>query len=124
VALFIQLTKKDEPFSLGIEVNNVFQFLKAYFTIAPFCIHVDLSKPVVLETDTFDFAIDVMLSQLEKNNLFHLVNFYFRKFSPTKINYEIHDKKLLTIVNAFEEWRHFLKGVQHEIIMYSNYKKL
>jgi len=27
-------------------------------------------------------------------------------------------------MDAFEEWCHFLKGVQHEIIMYLNYKDL
>jgi hypothetical protein len=33
-------------------------------------------------------------------------------------------KKILAIVDAFEEWHHLFKGVQHEIIMNSNYKNL
>jgi hypothetical protein len=41
-----------------------------------------------------------------------------------EINYKIHDKELLTIVDVFEEWRHLLEGVQHEIIMYSNHNNL
>jgi len=32
------------------------------------------------------------------------------------MNYEIHDKKNLAIVNTFEEWFHLLEKVQHEII--------
>jgi hypothetical protein len=44
-----------------------------------------------------------MLSQLEKENLLHPIGFCFCKFSPMKINYKIHNKKLLTIVDAFEE---------------------
>jgi hypothetical protein len=44
-----------------------------------------------------------MLSQLGKDNLLHHVGLHFRKFSPAKIDYEIHNKKLLAIVDAFEK---------------------
>jgi len=52
------------------------------------------------------------------------LNFFFFKFFPTEINYEIHDKKLLTIVDAFEEWHHLLEGTQHEIIVYFDHTNL
>jgi hypothetical protein len=39
VALFTQLTKKDQPFSWGPKANNAFQFSKAFFMIAPLLIH-------------------------------------------------------------------------------------
>jgi hypothetical protein len=68
--------------------------LKASFTIAPFLIHLDPSKPLVLETNAFDFAIVVMFTQLGEDNFFHPVNFRSHKFSPAEINYEIHDKKI------------------------------
>jgi hypothetical protein len=32
------------------------------------------------------------LSQLGENNLLHLVEFHFHKFSPMEINYKINDK--------------------------------
>jgi hypothetical protein len=57
-------------------------------------IHEDPSKPFVLETNAFDFAIGVVLSQFGEYNFLHLVNFYFHKFFFTKINYDIHDKNL------------------------------
>jgi hypothetical protein len=41
-----------------------------------------------------------------------------------EINYEIHDKELIAIMDAFEEWHHLLEIVQHEIIVYSNHKNL
>jgi hypothetical protein len=37
-----------------------------------------------------------------------------------EINYEIRDKKLFAIMDAFEEWRHLLEKAQHEITMYLN----
>jgi hypothetical protein len=65
-----------------------------------------------------------MFSQLGVNNLFHCVRFYFHKFFPTKINYEIHDKELLAIVDAFEEWHHLFEITQLEIIVYLDHKNL
>jgi hypothetical protein len=87
-------------------------------------IHAYPSKPFVLETDASNFVLGVILSQPEVNNFFHLVGFHFHKFFPTKINYEIHDKQFLAIVNAFEEWCHLLEGAQHEIIVYFYHKNL
>jgi len=54
----------------------------------------------------------------------HLVSFHSRKFCLIEINYDIHDKELWAIMNAFEEWCHLFEGVQNEIIMYTDYKKL
>jgi hypothetical protein len=71
--------------------------------IAPFFIHVNPSNPFVWETNTFDFVIGAMLAQLGKNNLLHQVGLRFCKFSLVKIDYEIHNKKLLAIVDAFEK---------------------
>jgi len=41
-----------------------------------------------------------------------------------EINYEIHDKKIIAIMDAFEEWHHLFEKTQHEIIMYLNHKNL
>jgi hypothetical protein len=53
--------------------------------------------------DASDFAASAILSQLEEDNLFHLISFGSCKFFLTEINYEIHDKELLAIVDVFEE---------------------
>jgi hypothetical protein len=103
-----------------IKVENAFQNFKVFCTIVPLLIHVDPSKPFILETNIFNFAICAIVSQLGENNFLHHVGLFSCKFSPTKINYKIYDKKIIAIVDAFEEWRHLLEGVQHEIIMYSD----
>jgi hypothetical protein len=74
------LIQKDQPFSWGVKVENVFQSLKTFFTTTPLLIHVDASKPFVLETNASDFALGAILSQPGENNLFHLVGFYYCKF--------------------------------------------
>jgi len=116
------LTWKDQPFSWGVEAENAFQFLKVSFTIPPLLIHVNLSKPFVLEMDAFDFALGTILSQPGENNLLLTIEFYFHKFSPVEINHDIHDKKILAIMDAFEKWHHLLERAQHEITVYYDHK--
>jgi hypothetical protein len=67
---FTHLIQKDQPFSWGVEVENAFQSLKASFTIAPLLIHVNPSKPFVLEMDIFDFALGAILSQPKEDIYF------------------------------------------------------
>jgi hypothetical protein len=73
-------------------MNNAFQSLNGFFTISPLLIHLNLYRPFILDMDVFDFSIGIVLSQLKKDNLFHLVGFHFHRFSFIEINYEIHDK--------------------------------
>ncbi len=56
------LTKKNQYFSWGVKDDNVFESLKASFMIIPLLIHLDISKTFVLEMDTYDFRVGVMLS--------------------------------------------------------------
>jgi hypothetical protein len=58
------------------------------------------------------------------HNLNNPINFCYHKFSHTKINYKIHDKKFLAIVDDFKELCHVLEGTRHEIIVYFDHKNL
>lgn len=71
-----------------------------------------------MEIDTSNFALHVVLSQMKTNHKLHLVVFYSKKFLATKINYEIYDKKLLTIVDSFQEWHHYAEGTSNPINIY------
>jgi hypothetical protein len=122
VAPLIRLTQKDQPFSWGVEAKNAFQSLKVFFTTAPFLIHVDPMKPFLLEMNTFDFALNIVLPQYGKNNLLNHVNFHFCKFSSVNINYEIHDKDFFATMDVFEGCHHLLKIAQHGIIVYLDHK--
>ena len=39
-------------------------------------------------------------------------------------NYEIHDKEMLSIIWAMEEWRHFLEGTEHGFEVWTDHKNL
>jgi len=58
-----------------------------------------------VETDALDFALGAVLSQRDDENHLHPVAFHSRKFTSAEINYEIHDKELLAIVDSFKHWR-------------------
>ena len=47
-----------------------------------------------------------------------------RKFSPAEINYEIHDKELLAIVDGFKHWRRSCEGTEHQVQVFSDHQNL
>jgi hypothetical protein len=44
--------------------------------------------------------------------------------SPAEGNYDIHDKELLAIVAAFQEWRVYLEGAKYPVKVLTNHKNL
>ena len=93
-------------------------------TTAPILSYFDAQKPVIIETDTSDFAIGVILTQRDNEGRLHQVAFHSRKFQPTEINYEIHDKELLAIVDAFKHWRRYCEGAIHQVQVFSDHQNL
>jgi len=43
---------------------------------------------------------------------------------PAKLNYEIYNKELLAIFEAFWQWRNYLEGSTHVILVLSDHKNL
>jgi len=52
------------------------------------------------------------------------VVFYSKSLSSMKRNYEIHNKEMLAIICALEEWRHFLKNTTHPVEIWTDHKNL
>jgi len=120
----MDLTKKNEKWTCSKEAQAAFEELKMRFTSAPILAHFDPTKQVIIETDASDFAIGAVLSQRYEENRLHLVAFHSRKFQPAEINYEIHDKELLAVVDAFKHWRRYCEGAEHQIQVLSDHQNL
>jgi len=119
------LTKKTEKkWEWTKEAERAFGELKERFTSAPILAHFDAQQPVIIETDASDFAIGTILSQRDKEGRLHPVAFHSRKFQPAEINYEIHDKELLAIVDAFKHWRRYCEGATHQIQLLADHQNL
>ena len=56
----------------------------------------------MIEIDTNKIVLRSILSQLDKKDRLYPIIFYFRKFTILELNYKIHDKELLAIVNSFK----------------------
>ena len=118
------MTKKEQPFHWEYKQREAFEKLKKKFTLAPILASFDPEKKIILKTDALDQALGSCLSQPNAEGQLHPVAYRFRKFSGPELNYDIHDKELLAIVDAFEEWRAYLEGSRHPIVVYSDHKNL
>ena len=117
-----KLLRKEKKFEWGDEESHAFTTLKQAFTSAPILQHYQPGHPIVLETDASDYAIAGVLSHPIDNKL-HPVAFYSRKLQPPELNYEIYDKEMLAIVEAFKHWRAYLEGIKN-ITVYTDHKNL
>jgi len=94
-------------------------------TTAPILASPQDSEPFRIKADSSDFASRAVLSQkLPGEEKWHPVAFYSKSLSPVEWNYEIHDKEMLAIIHALEEWRHFLKGARHPVEIWMDHKNL
>ena len=119
------LTCKDSPFKWGSECQKAFEDLKQAFTTAPVLTHFDPANPIVIETDGSDYAIAAILSQITpSDNDLHPVAFHSRTMVPAELNYEIYDKELLAIHEAFKHWQSYLEGATHVVLVMSYHKNL
>ena len=57
-----------------------------------------------METDAWDYALTAIFSIVNKNNEVHSVAFHSHTFITVELNYNIYNKKLLTIFEAFKIW--------------------
>ena len=55
-----------------------------------------------MKIDAFNKVIEVILTQQNNENHWHSVIFVFKKLIVIEMNYETHDKELLTIVHIFK----------------------
>jgi hypothetical protein len=67
--------------------------------------------PTRVEVDASGFATGGILSQKHEDGLWHPVAYRSDSMSKEERNYEIYDREMLGCIRAFEDWRHFLKGI-------------
>ena len=114
-----ELLKKSRQWEWEIEQENAFQTLKKKFVEKSILKIFDDKKQTVIEVDASNYVMSACLLQEERSMI------YFSKtFQSTEINYDVSDKKLLTIVSALRNWRVHLKKTTHRIKILSNHDNL
>jgi hypothetical protein len=106
------------------QAEVAFRKLKRTFTEAPILQHFDQAKPMILQTDASGFAIAGILNQYDGFGVLRPVNFYSRKCSSAEQNYDTYDRELLAIVETLKQWRHYLEGANHKVLIQCDHKNL
>jgi hypothetical protein len=65
-----------------------------------------------------------VVSQMDKDGSLRPIGFYSRKFSAAEVNYEIHDKELLAIIEGFKNWRHYCIGTELPVQVFTDHNNL
>src|SRR5258708_6030096 len=118
------LCKKSTTWHFGAEEAKAFQNLKKAFGSALVLAHWALDLPMTVETDMSNCAIAGILSVTTEDGEIWLVAFYSCTLQSTKQNYDMHDKELLAIYEAFKSWRHYLEGLAKTIDTVTDHKNL
>jgi len=119
------LTCSEQVWTWSGKKQAAFKDLKTAVTTALVLVSPQESDPFRIEADSSDFATEAVLSQQSTmDGKWHPVAFYSKSLSSVEQNYEIHDKEMLAIIHALEEWRHFLEGVTHLVEIWTDHKNL
>ena len=93
-------------------------------TSEPILIGADLSKMYEVETDVSDYALGGKIGQRDENGVLHPIAFFSRELHGPELNYQMHDKELMVIIEACNKWRHYLGGAQQQVRVYTDHKNL
>ena len=105
-----QLTWKDVPWVFSDDCQESFEKLKKAFVTALVLTHWIPDTPIMVEMDASDYTLAAILSIRTLDGDYHPVAFHSQTFKDTKTNYDMHDKELMAIYDAFKRWRHYLEG--------------
>ena len=95
-----RLTRKNTPWKWTPQCQESFETLKKAFTSAPTLAQWQPGAPLIVETDASDYALAAILSMVTEDGV-HPLAFLSQTFSAAELNYDVHDKELLAIFEAF-----------------------
>jgi hypothetical protein len=116
---------KDVRFIWGLPQEDSFIKLKELITSSPVLVLPDDNLLFHLEADGSGIATGAVLSQQSRDdNAWHPVAFLSKALIPVEQNYEIHNTEMLAIIRGLEEWRHYLEGARHPVVIWTDHKNL
>jgi len=117
------LMRKDKRWHWDKEQKNAFHALKGSLSRTAHLRILNSTCEKILETNASDFAVGTCLYQIEDGQQ-RPIAYRSRKLSKSEKRYEVHNKELLVIVKALQDWRPYLAGTEKPIQIYMNHKNL
>jgi len=118
-----QLTHKNKRWHWDREQKNAFHALKRSLNRTAHLRILNSTCKKVLKINASNFAVGACLYQI-KDEQQRLIVYQSRKLSESEERYEVHDKELLAIVKALQDWRPYLAGTEKPIQIYTDHKNL
>ena len=120
----MDLTWKNEPFVWGTVQHRVFEFVKNVVASVPVLAMYDSTRPTHVETDASNFATGAILSQKQDDGKWHPIAYRSSTMSAEERNYKIYDHKMLGLIRALKDWRHFLEGLPEPFEVVTDHKNM
>ena len=79
-----------------------FRTLKEAFMRALVLAHWKPDQWMVMETDALDYTLVAILSAYDMEGALHPIAFHSHTFTGPELNYDVHDKELSAIFEAFK----------------------
>ena len=79
---------------------------------------------MIVETDVLDYTLAVILLIIIKEKDMHLVVFHSYMFKAAELDYNLHNKKLPIVFEAFYIWYHYLEESELSIDIIIDHKNL
>jgi len=108
----------------GDKEQKAFDKLRTKLTTAPVLVYFDPLAPTKIETHASKYVCSRILSQQCKDGKWRPVAYRSKTMSNAECNYDIHDKELLAIVQAFDEWKQYTRGSPKPIQVLTDHKNL
>jgi len=119
----MQLMRKNKRWHWDKKQKNAFHTLKKSLNRTAHLRILNSTCEKILKTDASNFTVSACLYQI-KNEQQRLIAYQSRKLSEPEERYKVHDKELLAIVKALQDWRPYLTGTEKPIQIYTDYKNL
>ncbi len=121
--LLTQLMQKNKRWHWDKKQKNAFHTLKKSLSETAHLRILNLTCKKVLKINTSNFTVGACLYQI-KDEQQRLIVYQSRKLSEFKKRYEVHNKELLVIVKALQDWRSYLADTEKLIQIYTDHKNL
>jgi hypothetical protein len=105
-------------------MEKAFVDLKELFTTATILTHYSPERLCIVEPDASDFALGAVISHHSSDDKLYPIAYHSCRFSPAEIDYEIHDKELLVVVDFFKIWRKYIEGGLLPVLVYTDHQNL
>jgi hypothetical protein len=119
-----KLTRKDTWYEWTDASQSAFKQLKKAMISQPILHYFDPARPLILEMYASDYAIGAVYSQPDNLGILHPLGYFSRKLKDAELNYDIHDKELLAIMDSLQKWSTYCKSIQHPTTILTDHKNL